>query len=660
MTWRPGLALLALAAAAVVRAQEVQRPVLLAPRGDSVFVYLLEQPPVLGGFVVYRSPVGSGRAAERVTREPVTAVREPALAAGMLGADLPAVMRAVRATDAAELLRRLRSDAFAGTVTSLLFRSVATVAGRLYVDGGLARGTEYEYRVVLTDGAGRETERRFDARVVVRDVAPAAPGAGRATPADREVSLGWTYPRFRGDPGDCVVGFHVYRAGGPGAAARRRLTSVPVLRNDAAPFVFEDRDVSNGAAYRYDVTAVDVLGRESDPSAVMRTSPADHTPPAVPTGLAAEAGDGVVQLVWRMSPEPDVEGYYVERSSGLSSPYTRLTARLVPATEPTWTDSTVHGGHPYFFRVIAVDSAGNASEPSNAMSALPVDRTPPAPPSGLVVAVERRRLVLSWSPSPSGDVRGYHVYRGDAPNRLVRLTSGPVAAVAFTDSGYGGAGLAPGGHYLVRVSAVDSSENESAQLEARVAVPDDEPPTPPTAFTARNVMARYVALAWASSSALDVRWYALTRAAGDSAPVEIGRFGPRDHEARDSAVELGQHYRYALTSIDSAGNRSAPATDSVTIRSLTPPAAPRLVTALAGADGVTVAWERSGSPDVTGYNVYRSPLPTGVFERVTRVPVAALRYTDPGAHPAAFYVVRAVDPSGNESAPGPAAQVVAP
>jgi fibronectin type 3 domain-containing protein len=650
------LLLLLLGVATPALGQDLARPLLLVPKGDSVLVYLLEQPPVLGGFVVYRGLVG--QPSQRLTATPVLRVREPALAAGMIGTDLPAVMRAARATDAADMLRRLRSDPFAGALTSLLFRSVATVAGRLYVDGGVTPGAEYEYRVVLTDGAGRETDRQFSGRVVVRDAAPAAPGAGRIGAGDGEIAFGWTYPRFRGDPRDFVVGFHIYRADGTGT--RLRLTGTPIVRNDASPLQYRDRDVASRTAYRYDVTAVDVLGQESAPSPVMSVVPADHTAPAVPTGLAVDPGDGIVRLVWRMSPETDVAGYHVERSTGLTAPYARLSRSLVAAGDPEWTDSTVTGGRGYFYRVIAVDSAGNASAPSNALSALPTDRTPPAPPAGVTAALQGRRVLVRWTASPSRGVQGYYVYRGDTEARLVRLMTRPLPAVQFVDSGYANTGLRPGGHYLVRVSAVDSSGNESAQAGTQVVLPDDEPPSAPSSFEARNTLGRYVALSWSSSSSPDVEWYVLTRATGDSAAVEIGRFGPRGLESRDTAVVRGRRYVYALVAVDSAGNRSPAVRDTVAFRDITPPAAPRFVTARVAPAGVQVSWERSGSADLAGYHVYRMPLPTGVLEKLTTAPVAVLTFTDRTGRAGLYYVIRAVDRSGNESEPSAPVQAIVP
>ena len=65
--------------------------------------------------------------------------------------------------------------------------------------------------------------------------------------------------------------------------------------------------------------------------------------------------------------------------------------------------------------------------------------------------------------------------------------------------------------------------------------------------------------------------------------------------------------------------------------------------------GVRVRWERVVDRELAGYHVYRSKIPTGNFERRTSRPVTTLEFTDAGADGTWWYVVRAVDASGNES-----------
>lgn len=647
-------------------AQQATRPPLLAvAKGDSVLLFLSESPPAGGGFVVYRARVGvtpAPRAPERITEVPVRPPSDPGEVAATFGAELDDILAATRTSDAFAARRWIAADPFAAAVYPLLFRSAGPALGRFFGDGGLTRGATYEYRVVFTDAAGAETARALSARVQLTDVVPPLPTALEARAGDGEVTLRWKYRAYSGSPTDVAIGFHVYRAPASGGAARR-LTTRPIVRLEGTPLEFRDATAANGVRYRYSVRVVDIAGRETAAGAELIAQAVDRTPPGTPTDAIAKSGDGHVLLVWRMSPEPDAAGYHVDRSLGIGKPYARLTPTLLPADQPRWLDTTARGGTQYFYRVIAVDSAGNASRPTNGLSALPVDETPPLPPSNITARVVDRRLVLRWTGSPSTDVKGYYIYRGDGRDRLVRLVRQPVSATQFVDSGFAGAGLVPGHRYALSVSAVDHSYNESPQVPLDVAVPDDEPPTPPTSFAARNVLGRHVELTWVASAALDVKAYELTRRglAPDTATVRLGAFDARGATTtRDTAVAHGKQYIYRLVAVDSAGNRSAPAVDTVSFRSPTPPPASRRLDAVLTPAGVVLTWERVVSNELVGYHVYRGALPTSVGERITSAPVQALTFTDRAGSATAYYVVRAVDRSGNESAASPAARAVRP
>jgi hypothetical protein len=433
----------------------------LVPDGRTVRVLLNEAPPVFGGFVVYRGRAGA--APEKVTPEPVVRVRSPQAAAAMMDpADRELVRRAVRGSDEVAMIRRLERDPFAGGVISALFPAVGRALGRLYVDTGLTPGAVYDYRLVFTDGEGKETDARLTGRVRLADVAPRAPTALRAESGDHRALLRWQYPKFAGEPGDHVIGFHVLRAAAAGGPWTR-LTPTPVLRDDGAPLAWADESVREGETYHYRLHAVDLAGRLSAPAAAA-VRVVDRTPPAAPADVAARGDGGAVVVSWRLSPELDVAGYHVERAAGLGKPFTRLTRALVPGGRPQFVDSAAPPRRQHFYRVVAADSAGNESQPSNAGGLVLEDRAAPAPPANVRVTLGTgRRPRLTWARSPSRDVRGYFIYRGDDSTRLVRLVRDPVAATAFTDSGFGGAGLRPGGRYAIRVSAVDSSFNESAR-----------------------------------------------------------------------------------------------------------------------------------------------------------------------------------------------------
>jgi len=660
------LCMLALAAGAPTLSAQTPAPVWLVAKADTVFVYL-RRAPGAGGFVVYRSPAPPAprptSAPVKLTQTPVLRVREPAVAAGQLGPDLQMVLRATRAADEIEMLRRLNNDRFAADMLTGLSRNAATVLGRLYVDAGVTRGAEYEYRVVLTDRAGRESDTAFTTRIRVVDITPASPTALRARVGDGEARLTWSYPPYRGDARDLVLGFHVYRAEGT-AGTWRRVTVTPVVRNDASPLEFIDTEVRNGSTFRYQVTAVDIVGRESGPVTTAPTVVQDRTPPGMPQDVIVQEGEGVISLSWRLAPEPDVTGYNVERSTGLGDRFQRLNSTLIPAQRPEWVD-TVPGARRFFYRVSIVDAAGNVSDASNPLSAVAKDKIAPTAPTNVTATANGRRVTVRWPASNARDLRGYYVYRGDAPERLVRLVDKPIIGTQFVDSGYQQKGLRPGANYVVEVSVVDSSFNESKRTRATVSIADDDPPSPPTAFEARNVLGRHVEVDWSASTSLDVTAYELSRSLVGSAndsTIRLGRYDATKRAARDTTPVHTRRYIYRLIAVDTAGNRSPAVLDTVDFRDFVPPPPPRVVAARATATGagVNVTWQRVIASELAGYNVYRSLVPTGVFERVNPAPLRELAFTDRGGRDGYFYMVRAVDRSGNESDKSPVVAVIKP
>ncbi len=74
-------------------------------------------------------------------------------------------------------------------------------------------------------------------------------------------------------------------------------------------------------------------------------------------------------------------------------------------------------------------------------------------------------------------------------------------------------------------------------------------------------------------------------------------------------------------------------------------------------------WVASSSPNVAGYNVYRSTTSGGTYTKLNSSLVAGTTFTDTSCQPGQtyYYVATAVDASGNESAySSPPAQAVIP
>jgi fibronectin type 3 domain-containing protein len=105
-----------------------------------------------------------------------------------------------------------------------------------------------------------------------------------------------------------------------------------------------------------------VVSIESPPSPPACATPVDTFAPAAPTGLSPQATDGKITLFWNAVTAGDLAGYLVLRAEGAGPLQPLMTT---PITETQYSDTSVKSGVSYAYVVIAVDKAGNRSEPSN-------------------------------------------------------------------------------------------------------------------------------------------------------------------------------------------------------------------------------------------------------------------------------------------------------
>jgi hypothetical protein len=108
----------------------------------------------------------------------------------------------------------------------------------------------------------------------------------------------------------------------------------------------------------------DSVGRSSEREDVLGRFNVDTVPPATPASITARLREGAFLLAWAANTEPDLAGYRVYRSDSALSGFT-----VAATTEtPGYRDAIERAA---FYRVAAVDRAGNESAPS-ASIALPV------------------------------------------------------------------------------------------------------------------------------------------------------------------------------------------------------------------------------------------------------------------------------------------------
>jgi hypothetical protein len=210
---------------------------------------------------------------------------------------------------------------------------------------------------------------------------PMAPGAVRTAVTESAIAVSWS--ETGPPPGAAFSGYRVYRAqmesGQEGAtqdASQAKLKSPPELLGSSTSPDYRDLHFEFGETYLYTVRSVAAFGTdlvESADSVSAMVTPRDVFPPAAPLGLeaaivpATPQGGSYVELSWGISPEPDLAGYRVYRSDREDTTGERLNNELLPS--PAFRDISVVSGGRYFYRVSAVDRAGNESPMSSVVPA---------------------------------------------------------------------------------------------------------------------------------------------------------------------------------------------------------------------------------------------------------------------------------------------------
>ena len=122
--------------------------------------------------------------------------------------------------------------------------------------------------------------------------------------------------------------------------------------------------------------------------------------------FAAPAYAQQVRLAWDANAESDLAGYRMYRSTTSGSGYARVGEIPCPALDAacaTFTDTGLVFAVRYYYVVTAFNTSDRESGYSNEVSALVLNPSPPAPPSGLEVAEQGVNVSARWSPVEGAD-----------------------------------------------------------------------------------------------------------------------------------------------------------------------------------------------------------------------------------------------------------------
>lgn len=296
------------------------------------------------------------------------------------------------------------------------------VSGMSFTDTTTSVGTTYYYRISAINQRGEAGLPNTSQAILVRSgKPPAAP-----TKLEAKIKTGKIILTWEGGP-ETVAGYQVERSiEGSNWSLMNRVVSSEPRYDDVYP-----RDATGTLRYR--VIAWSYDDTPSQPSAVLTVPLPDTSPPLAPLVEAIDGAEGkvAVQFAPGGAADGDVARFYVLRSLTPKDPGIVLQPEGLGATARSFVDADVEAGVTYFYRLVAVDAAGNRSAPTDPPAAVHVGAPPlPAPPlpKAHFEAKPFPRVVFEFPPSSSPSVR-YALERRDTAGRWVMI-QGPFAQEA--------------------------------------------------------------------------------------------------------------------------------------------------------------------------------------------------------------------------------------
>ncbi|MDI6757411.1 MAG: hypothetical protein QME32_05255, partial [Endomicrobiia bacterium] len=198
-----------------------------------------------------------------------------------------------------------------------------------------------------------------------QDRAPRTPSALSISAGPNILTVGWTK---NSEPD---LSYYSVQRSTWSSVFSGAVTSVDIGKEQIS---YVDTNLTNGNTYYYRVRATDRRNNTSGWSSSVSAFPraADTTAPVAPSGLVAYGsgtnGLGAIEIKWNANFEGDLAGYNIHRSS--ESEFTPVAANklnivlISPSQEPLYTDGNTTTGTQYYYKIVAIDDSGNASNPS--------------------------------------------------------------------------------------------------------------------------------------------------------------------------------------------------------------------------------------------------------------------------------------------------------
>ena len=439
--------------------------------------------------------------------------------------------------------------------------------------------------------------------------------------------------------------------------------------------IFIDGEVTPGESYQYEVRLLDRRGTLLN-TVRKRLTVAEPRVPEPPRAVKTEPRDGAVYVSWSYPPYRGLErdltvGFNVYRKPEGGS-FRKITPAPALRAEGYlgFLDEYAQNGVTYSYAVEAVDIIGVSSERIISEPVTPADTSPPLVPRGITATETEDGVLVVWRISPETDVSSYNVFRSTSVSGEDDFEKINPQAVPFDNPQFLDAEIERGTLYTYKVSAVDTSGNESRLSGPSTITPPDKEPPPDISGLSVSIdeKNRSVTLQWNALETADLEGYHIYKGSSKedlqrlTGAPRAGTKSPSftDEGFRERGLRPGSRLFYAVTAIDSSLNESTPVFAEAKIPDNEPPSPPQSLNAyLRKEGGIELVWQPSIAKDLASHRIHRKTGKT--TEVVQELPAGTNRWIDEDVQNGTKYEywITETDQSGNESGPSQTVEIIA-
>lgn len=473
-----------------------------------------------------------------------------------------------------------------------------------------------------------------------------------AVPDDKNILLTWEYEMFKG----VFTSYYLERS--ENGTDFNRLGDTPLVNLNDRPgspakrMFYIDTLSQNDKTYYYRVKGISPFGEISPPSDVVSGAGVKKLSAVPHISRYKFDASGAVNIEWDFPKEVEsqITGFELNWAAQEKGPYKVVKTGISKNSRKT------KFNEPEPSNYFSVTALGKNNQKTTSFTAFvqTIDSIPPAMPVGLTGIVDSLGVVkLNWTANTEKDMLGYRVFRGNLEKEeLSQITIDPIDQTTFTDTVQV---KSLNSKVFYQVVAVDKRFNMSDYSE-KVALkkPDVVPPSSPV-FQGYKVNPGGIYLQWINSTSDDVVFHKLYRQKFEESKKGWRPVFETDTISRykDTEVEPGIKYRYAIFAEDDSGLKSLPSTP-ITVTSRKSTANEELIKGFSlVADrvnkNITISW-RKMPKEVIEIVIYKSKK-DGKPVLFKQMPNTNTKIVDNSISPGNTYVysVKAITKRGNHS-----------